>query len=165
MSTITSPPRRARTPPPSPQMPVVSPGEQRIVIRDVSWHLYDVLSDAIGEGQHVYLAYDGKDLEIMTTGTSMSDYKELFGRLVKRRDVRAARSTAAAAARPRGSAPRSSGDWKPTSATSSHREAGGRPGASGPQVQRHRRLSQPRPGDRDRHLAVPRSTGQPSTPR
>ncbi len=60
MLTITSPPRRATTPP-SPAAPGVVLAEQRIVIRDVSWDLYDLLSDAIGERQHVYLAYDGRD--------------------------------------------------------------------------------------------------------
>jgi Uma2 family endonuclease len=58
------------------------PGEQRIVIRGLSWDLYDRLSDAIREGDHVYLAYDGKDLEIMTTGRLHDDYKELFGRFM-----------------------------------------------------------------------------------
>jgi Uma2 family endonuclease len=59
-----------------------SPGEQRIVIRGLSWDLYDRLSDAIHEGAHVHLAYDGKDLEIMTTGRMHEDFKDLFGRFV-----------------------------------------------------------------------------------
>ena len=82
MSTITRPPRRATTPPPSPRAPEVILGEQRIVIRNVSWDLYDRLSDAIDEHQHVYLAYDGKDLEIMTKGRVHEVYREFFGRLV-----------------------------------------------------------------------------------
>ena len=81
MSTITRPSRRATTPP-SPRAPEVILGEQRIVIRNVSWDLYDRLSDEIGEGQHVHLTYDGKDLEIMTTGRIHEDYKDFFGRLV-----------------------------------------------------------------------------------
>jgi len=48
----------------------------------LSWDLYDRLSDAIGERQHVYLAYDGKDLEIMTKGPVHEDYRGLFGRLI-----------------------------------------------------------------------------------
>jgi len=48
----------------------------------VSWDLYDQLSDAIGEKQHVYLAYDGKDLEIMTKGRIHESYRDLLGRLV-----------------------------------------------------------------------------------
>ena len=58
-------------------------GQQRIAIRNVSWDLYDLLSDAIGEGQHVYLAYDGKDLEIMTTGFRHDDMKEMLGWFVR----------------------------------------------------------------------------------
>jgi Uma2 family endonuclease len=81
MSTVTSPPRRTRARS-SPRTAVLIPGEQRIVIRNVNWDLYDLLSDAIGERQHVYLAFDGKDLEIMTKGRIHEDYKELFGRLV-----------------------------------------------------------------------------------
>ena len=82
MSTVTSPPHRAMPPPPSPRAPVVIPGEQRIVIRNVSWDLYDLLSNAIDERQHVYLAYDGKDLEIMTKGRVHEVYRAFFGRLV-----------------------------------------------------------------------------------
>ena len=48
----------------------------------VEWDLYDRLSDAIGERQRVYLAYDGKDLEIMTKGPVHEDYRGLFGRLI-----------------------------------------------------------------------------------
>src|SRR5262249_31405546 len=82
MSTITSRPRRTSPPPPSPRAPDVILGEQRIVIRNVGWEVYDLLSDAIGERQHVYLAYDGKDLEIMTKGRVHEVYREFFGRLV-----------------------------------------------------------------------------------
>jgi Uma2 family endonuclease len=52
------------------------------VIRGLNWDLYDRLSDAIGEGQNVHLAYDGRDLEIMTTGNLHEDFNDLFGRLV-----------------------------------------------------------------------------------
>ena len=124
MSTITSPsrPAPAPTPPIAPlpaQGAAVIVGEQRIAIRDVSWDLYDRLSDAIGEGQHVYVAYDGRDLEIMTTGIRHDNFKEILGWFVKiltselrdpfprRRpdDMEATRNRA--------------GAWKPTSATSS----------------------------------------------
>jgi hypothetical protein len=57
-------------------------GEQRMAIRGVPWNLYDALSDAIGERQRVYLAYDGKDLEILTKGRMHEDYKDLFGQLM-----------------------------------------------------------------------------------
>lgn len=56
--------------------------EQRILIRNVSWEIYDLLSDAISEGQPVYLAYDGRDVEIMTKGRIHESYKELLGKLV-----------------------------------------------------------------------------------
>ena len=48
----------------------------------MTWHVYETLVDSIGEGQHVHLAYDGKDLEIMTTGYRHEDYKALFNRLM-----------------------------------------------------------------------------------
>jgi Uma2 family endonuclease len=81
MSTITVPPPVATTRLSYPREQVV-PGEQRIVIRDVTWHVYETLVDSIGEGQHVHLAYDGKDLEIMTTGYLHEDYKSFLGRLM-----------------------------------------------------------------------------------
>ena len=81
MATVKSPSRRAPSRP-SRRALIVPPAEQRIAIRDVSWDLYDRLSDAIGERQHVYLAYDGKDLEIMTKGFIHEGYRGFFGRLV-----------------------------------------------------------------------------------
>jgi Uma2 family endonuclease len=81
MSVITTPePRTAAKP--SSQTGTVQLGEQRIAIRDVRWEVYDLLSDAIGEKQHVFLAYDGKDLEIMTKGRIHESYRELVGKLV-----------------------------------------------------------------------------------
>ena len=79
MSTITSPPRPS--PPPLPA-PAVDSGDQRIVIQGVGWHVYDCLSEAIGEGQHIRLAYDGEDLEIMTAGYPHERYKEMLGKIV-----------------------------------------------------------------------------------
>ena len=49
-------------------VPDRSGAETRIAIRGVEWKVYDLLSDAVGEGSHVRMAYDGKDLEIMTKG-------------------------------------------------------------------------------------------------
>jgi Uma2 family endonuclease len=60
----------------------VQTGEQRIVIRGVNWHVYETLVDSIGEGQHVRVAYDGKDMEIMTTGYVHEEYKTRFGRFM-----------------------------------------------------------------------------------
>jgi Uma2 family endonuclease len=85
MSTTTIPPRSPSSAPPTqPPIPHSFPGEQRIAIRGVSWDLYDRLSDAINPRQHIYLAYDGEDLEIMTKGRWREHYKELFGRFVSR---------------------------------------------------------------------------------
>jgi Uma2 family endonuclease len=79
MSTITIPaPAAIRFRRPCPDIPA----EQRIAIRDIPWDLYDRLSDAIGEGQNVHLAYDGKDLEIMVLGPTHEDAKEFLGRFV-----------------------------------------------------------------------------------
>ncbi|MHB1561867.1 MAG: Uma2 family endonuclease [Isosphaeraceae bacterium] len=54
-------------------------GDQRIVIRGVDADLYNRLDAAIGEGQHVRLAYDGKDLEIITTGNVHEVIKARMG--------------------------------------------------------------------------------------
>jgi Uma2 family endonuclease len=80
MSTVSKPARRRAS---AARLPViVDPPEQRIVIRNVDWDLYDRLSDALGERQHVYMAFDGEDLEIMTKGFTHEDYKDLLGRFV-----------------------------------------------------------------------------------
>lgn len=85
MSTIT---RRVSRPAPSaPASPsplvVDVPPEQRIVIRNVDWDLYDRLSNAVGARQHVYMAFDGEDLEIMTKGFMHEHYSDLMGWLVR----------------------------------------------------------------------------------
>jgi len=51
-------------------------------MRGLNWDLYDQLSDAIGEEQHVRLAYDGGNLEIMTTSYMHEHFKELLGQIV-----------------------------------------------------------------------------------
>lgn len=57
--------------------------EQRTVFRDVDWHTYHSLSEARVEGQHVRLAYDGKDLEIiMVTSNVHEHWKELLIKIV-----------------------------------------------------------------------------------
>lgn len=56
--------------------------EKRIVLRGVGWEIYDLLTDAVGEGSHVRMAYDGKDLEIMTTSSIHDFFKRLAGRFV-----------------------------------------------------------------------------------
>jgi Uma2 family endonuclease len=81
MSTTTSRVRSSADPTLS-RPPRLDQSDHRIVISAVEWDLYDRLSEAIGERQHVRLAYDGEDLEIMTTGRLHEDYKELLGQIV-----------------------------------------------------------------------------------
>lgn len=57
-------------------------GETRIAIRGVSWDFYEHFVDGIPEGAGVRTAFDGKDLEIMTTGNVHEYFKRLIGRLV-----------------------------------------------------------------------------------
>jgi Uma2 family endonuclease len=64
-------------------MATIEMGDKRIAIRNVSWDLYDQLSDAIGEKQHVFLAFDGKDLEIMTKGRIHESFRDVLGWFVK----------------------------------------------------------------------------------
>jgi Uma2 family endonuclease len=84
MSTVTrQKPSKARVKTkPAVEIPDRSAGEMRIAIRGVEWKVYDLLSDAVGEGQHIRMAYDGKDLEIMTTGRIHEYFKDLFGQFV-----------------------------------------------------------------------------------
>ncbi len=81
MSTVTSDPRSLTIPSAGGPVDEV-PGEKRIAVRRVGQHVYQCLSGAIGEGQHLRLAYDGKDLEIMTTGHLHERYKELLGQII-----------------------------------------------------------------------------------
>ena len=84
MSTITSStPSVEKSRPLSVPNAAPIPAEQRIAIRDIPWDLYDRLSDAIGDGQNVHLAYDGKDLEIMVIGPTHEDAKEWLQLFVK----------------------------------------------------------------------------------
>jgi hypothetical protein len=69
---------------PSSSLPHLSfHGDQRTVFRGVDWHTYHSWSEATGEGQHVRLTYDGKDLEIiMVTGNLHEHLKELINKIV-----------------------------------------------------------------------------------
>jgi Uma2 family endonuclease len=53
------------------------------VMRNVSWHFYDRLSDAIGEQPNIRMAYDGKDLEIMTSAPGHERSRELLGSFIE----------------------------------------------------------------------------------
>ncbi len=58
------------------------PAGHRTVFRGVSREVYESLSEAISEGGHVRLAYDGKDLEIMVISNLQEYLKELLGKFV-----------------------------------------------------------------------------------
>jgi Uma2 family endonuclease len=45
-----------------------SAANERYVVKDASWDLYDILSEATGEYRGLRFAFDGEDLEIMTVG-------------------------------------------------------------------------------------------------
>jgi Uma2 family endonuclease len=76
MSTIAKQPRVS---PAVPTETTAVPDEERGVMRDVSWNLYNQLTDAIGERSHIRIAYDGKDMEIMTPGPRHERSTELLG--------------------------------------------------------------------------------------
>ena len=82
MSSITTiPPAMPIDPgPAAPSFP--AHGDHRTVFRGVSWETYEPLSRAQGEGDHVRLAYDGKDLEIQTTSHVRENRKELAGKFI-----------------------------------------------------------------------------------
>jgi Uma2 family endonuclease len=55
--------------------------DERGVIRGASWDLYDRLSDAI-ETPGIRMAYDGKDIEVMTLGPRHESVSRLLGQLI-----------------------------------------------------------------------------------
>ena len=48
----------------------------------MSWEAYESLSQAQSQGDHVRLAYDGKDLELMTTSDLHEFFKQLLNEIV-----------------------------------------------------------------------------------
>ena len=50
------------------RMLVGLPPDTRVVIGDVSWEFYDRFSDRVRNGDNCRVAYDGKDVEIMSIG-------------------------------------------------------------------------------------------------
>jgi Uma2 family endonuclease len=81
MSTIAKRPRPG-TAPREPRPAITDFGDQRIVIRGVDRDLYNRLDEAIDERQHIRLAYDGEDLELMTTSRLHEFYADLLGKFV-----------------------------------------------------------------------------------
>jgi Uma2 family endonuclease len=59
------------------QLPPV-PGEEQQVMLDTTWGFYDRLSDAI-ETRSIRMAFDGRDIEIITAGNRHERIKSLMG--------------------------------------------------------------------------------------
>jgi Uma2 family endonuclease len=79
MSTVTRPSSR----PPAAMETTAVLDEERGVMRGVSWEFYDRLTDAIGERGDIRIAYDGKDMEIMTLGPKHERSKGLLGSFIE----------------------------------------------------------------------------------
>ena len=61
----------ALKPPPTPtRMLDAVPPDTRVVFHDVTWDAYESLVDALGERANCRVAFDGKDIEMMTLGPS-----------------------------------------------------------------------------------------------
>jgi Uma2 family endonuclease len=54
-------------------------GEERHVMRGATWTFYDRFTDALGERALFRVAYDGRDIEIMTLGPKHERFKVLLG--------------------------------------------------------------------------------------
>ena len=76
--------KNATIPRPSaaPSTATLVPVAERGVMHDVSWNLYDRLTDAIGERSSIRVAFDGKDVEIMVLGPKHERSKALLGLLI-----------------------------------------------------------------------------------
>jgi Uma2 family endonuclease len=59
----------------------ISP-EKRVIISDATWDDYERFCDAITEGSNVRIAFDGKDIEIMTLGPRHESLRDLLGQFV-----------------------------------------------------------------------------------
>ena len=44
------------------------PAETRVVIADVTWEFYESFVESIADGENIRVAFDGKDIEVMTLG-------------------------------------------------------------------------------------------------
>jgi Uma2 family endonuclease len=58
-----------------------SPGEQRFLLRNIDWHTYRTISEAL-RGRHLRFTYDRGNLEFRTVSGSRGNYARLLGRLV-----------------------------------------------------------------------------------
>ena len=67
----------ALTPPPTHWLDGVPP-DKRVVIVDVTWDCYESLVEQIGESRNCRVAFDGKDIEMMTLGPFHERQKSLL---------------------------------------------------------------------------------------
>jgi Uma2 family endonuclease len=63
---------------PSPNLLDAIPPDKRVVILDVTWDDYESLVDQIGEARNCRVAFDGKDIEMMTLGPFHERKKSLL---------------------------------------------------------------------------------------
>ncbi len=57
--------------------------DRRVVFRGVDWAFYEELVDAIPERSNIHVDYDGRDLEIMSTGRKHGKRNKLLGQFVE----------------------------------------------------------------------------------
>ena len=57
--------------------------EQRVVFHDKDWAFYEELVDSIPEGSNLHVDYDGRDLEVMSTGRRHGKRNKLLGQFVE----------------------------------------------------------------------------------
>jgi Uma2 family endonuclease len=57
-------------------------GENRVLVANVPWSFYEDFVDRLPENSAVRVAYDGKDMEIMTKSREHKDFAKLLGYLV-----------------------------------------------------------------------------------
>jgi Uma2 family endonuclease len=58
------------------------PPDTRVVIADVTWDVYESFVDAVREGENCHVAFDGKDIELMTVGPFHESLKSLVDTFV-----------------------------------------------------------------------------------
>ncbi len=57
--------------------------DRRVVYRGVDWSFYEELADSIPEGSNIQVDYDGRDLEVMSTGRKHGKRNKLLGQFVE----------------------------------------------------------------------------------
>ena len=58
------------------------PPDTRVVFYDVTWDAYESLVDALGERENCRVAFDGKDIEMMTLGPSHERQRSRVDRFI-----------------------------------------------------------------------------------